>query len=62
MEKVVKIVHQKKQGNDLDFWLDKSYVERLEAIEILREQYYLINKNADRRLQRVLTIVERRKG
>lgn len=39
MEKVVKKLKLSEQSNDLEFWLTKSYVKRLQALEILREHY-----------------------
>jgi hypothetical protein len=61
MEKVLKIISKKMQKSDIDFWLGKSYIERLEAIEFLREQY--INyKNVDKRLQRFCRIINKTSG
>jgi len=43
---------------DIAYWLSKTPSERLEAVEILRRQYY---GNSDR-LQRVVTVIERKKS
>ncbi len=43
---------------DLAYWLSKTPAERLEAVEILRRQYY---GNSDR-LQRVVKVIDRKKS
>jgi|GEM_PF-5018565 len=39
MEKIVKKYKLNEEPGDLDFWLTKSYVERLQALERLGEHY-----------------------
>ncbi len=55
MHKKLKIVSSHSQQSDLDFWLTKTYIERLEAVEFLRKQF-LNFKNINEGLQRVCTI------
>ena len=59
MEKAVKIINIKEQQSDYQFWLTKSYTERLEAVELLRAQYINFNKNVQPRLQRVCIITNK---
>ncbi|MBM2815591.1 MAG: hypothetical protein HW421_2353 [Ignavibacteria bacterium] len=61
IEKVVTITDNKSAGYDFEYWQTKSFSERLEALEFLRQQYSKFI-NAPTRLQRVLTIVERKKS
>lgn len=57
MDKVVKIVDKKDGGFDAEYWASKSSQERIEALEIIRNQY--LTKNGIRqRLQRVCRIIE----
>ncbi|HTA84562.1 MAG TPA: toxin secretion, membrane fusion protein [Bacteroidia bacterium] len=58
MEKALKITTNKDKKADRIFWETKSFTERLEAIELLREQYFSINKNAPKRFQRVCRIIK----
>lgn len=39
----VNIVSRFEKSNDLQFWLSKSPEERIEAVEILRNQYYAMS-------------------
>ena len=59
MQKVLKIISLKDKQSDLAFWLTKSPQERLDAIELLRQQYINFNKNVQSRLQRVCSIINR---
>jgi hypothetical protein len=43
--------------DDLDYWRDRSYVERIEAIEFMRKAMFGHDRVSER-LQRVLTIAE----
>ncbi len=45
------------EPDDLGYWLDRSYVERIETIEFLRKAMFGRDRVSER-LQRVLTIVE----
>jgi hypothetical protein len=46
------------EANDRDYWHYKSPLQRLEALELMRQIIYGYNPSSDR-LQRVLTIIER---
>lgn len=48
MEKVVKKYKLSEEPNDLEFWLTKSYIERLQALENLREHYIKFFLNGNR--------------
>lgn len=50
-------LHEKKK--DRQFWLTKSYSERLTALEELRREYHQWKYNAEPRLQRVYSILKR---
>lgn len=58
MEKVVKITTLKEQTTDFAYWATKSPTERLEAVELLRQQYFSFNKNVQPRLQRVCRVIK----
>jgi hypothetical protein len=45
------------EADDSNYWLDRSPVERIEAIEFMRKVMYGRNRVSER-LQRVLTIAE----
>lgn len=57
MEKVLKIKTLKDNSSDYDYWSTKSYNERLDTIEILRQQYFSFKKDVQPRLQRVCRII-----
>ncbi|MEO8772566.1 MAG: hypothetical protein ABI402_20890 [Ferruginibacter sp.] len=57
MDKTLKIVHLKDKNSDFTFWITKSEIERLQAIEILRQQYINFKKDVQPRLQRVYRII-----
>ncbi len=60
MEKVVRKLTLKSKNTDFDFWQSKSEVERLEAIETLRQQYFKFKyADAQPRFQRVYQIIKR---
>ena len=44
-------------SDDLSYWHDRSYVERIETIEFMRKAMFGHDRVSER-LQRVLTIVE----
>ncbi len=58
MDKVVNITSIDKEEKESNFWLKKSYQERINAIENLRTQLIEF-KNVDKRLQRVCKIINR---
>jgi len=57
VDKVLKITSLKAQKSDFSFWKTKSYLERISAIEILRQQYFSLNKNVQPRLQRICSVI-----
>lgn len=59
MEKVLKIVTKGDETSDAEYWQNKSELERLKAIEFLRDQYIKFNKNAKSGFQRVCTIIRK---
>ncbi len=61
MHKRLKISRLHDNTSDINYWLSKSYTERLEAIEFLRQQYIKYT-NVSERLQRVCRIVNKTQG
>ena len=57
----MKIVSLKDKKSDFVFWSSRSYQERLETIELLRQQYISFNKDAQQGFQRVCRIVSLKK-
>ncbi len=57
MEKVLRITSLKEKNSDFAYWSTKSFQERLEAIEILRQQYFSLKKDVQPRLQRVCRVI-----
>ena len=62
MDKSLKIVHLKDTNTDFMYWMSRSEVERLEAIETLRQQYINYKKDVQSRLQRVYRVVNQKQG
>jgi hypothetical protein len=62
MEKSLKIVQLKDKSTDFLYWMSKSEMERLQAIETLRLQYINYKKDVQSRLQRVYRIVNQKQG
>jgi len=67
MERVIKIMTRKEhEDEDVNFWSDKSFDEKLSAVQTLREQYiYLLGKEAEynesrKRLRRVCRAVKQK--
>lgn len=58
IEPVVHIFKVKEQPNDYKFWQGKSAIERLEALESLRQQFYLQSDGTRSRFQRVYRIIK----
>jgi hypothetical protein len=59
MVKILKITHLKDRNTDFDFWKTQSEVSRLQALELLRQQYINFNQNVQPRLQRVYRIINK---
>ena len=62
MEKALKIVQLKDKSTDFKYWTSKSEIERLKAIEILRQQYINYKKDVQSRLQRVYRVINQKQG
>lgn len=62
MDKSLKIVRLKDKNSDFMYWMSKSEIERLQAIEILRQQYINYKKDVQSGLQRVYRIVNQKQG
>jgi len=62
MEKSLKIVQLKDKNTDFLYWTSRSKIERLQAVETLRQQY--INHKSDvlPRLQRVYRIINQKQS
>ena len=52
------VIKSNETQSDLDFWLTKSYEERLHALESLRQQFYSYSHESPPRLQRVYRIIK----
>lgn len=60
MEKSHKIVNLKDKQSDFLYWSSKSELERLNSIEILRQQYINYTKDVQPRLQSVCSVVNQK--
>lgn len=60
MEKVVNKYKLGEEPKDRDFWITKSPEERLETLELLRQQIYT-KDDIKQGLQRVIRIIKRSK-
>lgn len=59
MDKVVKKYKLNEEPSDLNFWLTKSYTERLIALEQLREHYIQFFLNGHRSgFQRIYKVIK----
>jgi len=52
MEKVLSIVNLKDRKTDFASWSTKTDLERLEALEVLKQQYITHHKNAQQGFQK----------
>ena len=59
MEKAVKILNIKDKQTDYEFWQSRTFLERIEAVELLRLQFMNFNKDVQPRLQRVCSIINK---
>jgi len=62
VDKVLKITTLKDKQSDFAYWVSKSYGERMDAVEFLREQYIKFKKDVQPRLQRVCRVVNQKQG
>jgi len=60
MIRSLRITNIKDRQTDFIYWSSRSVVERLQAIETLRQQYINFNKDVQPRLQRVYSIINRK--
>ncbi len=58
MEKVLKIVPLRQQPSDYGYWISRPVSERIDAIEILRNQYISFKKGVKPGLQRFCRVVK----
>ncbi len=58
MEKGVQIINMKDDKGDREYWMSRTPAERIDAIEILREQYMRFKGDVQQGLQRIYRIVE----
>ncbi len=54
---VLEVKPLEEQGNDLDYWANKAPLERLEAVEFMRQVMYGYDPSTSR-LQRVLAVAQ----
>ena len=59
MQKVIFKASLHDQKQDRQFWLTKSYLERLKALEEIRREYHQWKYNAEPRFQRVYSVSQR---
>jgi hypothetical protein len=62
VEKSVKIVRLKDKSNDFLYWKSKTEIERLQAVEALRQQYINYKQDVQPRVQRVYRIINQKQG
>ena len=60
VKKVIKKYKINEQPNDFSFWQSKSYEERIDALEQIREEYNQWRYNAEQRFQRVFRIIKQK--
>ncbi|TDI87276.1 MAG: hypothetical protein E2O77_13540 [Caldithrix sp.] len=60
MEKVVRKIKLNEAQSDFVFWQSKSYQERLQALETIRQEYITWKYGHYPRLQRVYRVVKRK--
>ena len=60
ISKIVKKYKINEQPNDFSYWQSKSYEERLNALEKIREEYNQWRYDAEQGFQRVCRIVKRK--
>lgn len=58
MEKILRIVSLHEQSSDYAYWALKPVSERIDTIEILRDQYIKFKEDAKSGLQRVCRVVK----
>jgi Arc/MetJ family transcription regulator len=56
--KVIKKVPLRESSSDYDYWQSRSVNERIDALEMLRQQYIGFSQNAHQGIQRVVRITK----
>jgi hypothetical protein len=59
MEKVLRIISLKDKQSDFAFWQTQTEIQRLAAIELLRQQYINFTTDAQPGFQRVYRIINK---
>lgn len=59
MEKVLIISHLRDNNTDFEFWKKQPEASRIEAIELLRQQYINFKKDVQPGFQRVCRIINK---
>jgi hypothetical protein len=62
MEKVLKITSVKEKQSDYSYWLTKSPLDRLAAIEFLRQQFKNYQNDLQSGLQRVCKVINQKQS
>ena len=62
MEKSLKIVSLETKNTDFLYWNSRSEIERLQAVEMLRQQYINYKKDVQPGLQRVYRIINQKQS
>ena len=62
MEKFVKIISLKDKSSDFEFWSTKTESERLEAVEMLRNQYIQYTQNVQQGFQIVCRVINQKQS
>jgi hypothetical protein len=62
VEKNLKILGLKDKSNDFLYRTAKAEIERLQAVEIVRQQYLNYRKDVQPRLQRVYKIINQKRS
>ncbi len=58
--KIIKLVDPKEDDPAIEYWKKKSPEERLDALEVLREQFYIIQGyESVPRLNRIMKLIDR---
>ena len=58
--KVIRKFNINEQPSDFSYWQSKSYEQRLDALEQIREEYNSWRYDAEQGFQRIYTIIKRK--
>lgn len=56
--KVIKKVPLRQSSSDYDYWRSRSVIERIDALEMLRQHYIGFSQDAHQGIQRVIRITK----